>query len=157
ELVYYRHQKNKEKALESYHNGIAAAKRLDDAYILSDLNFELYAFYRDFGDFRKAKQYLNLSHQTRPFELLRNMGLYHYEMAKTEYQLGNFKSAYWQMDTLATLLDSLYITDVATKIQSLEIQHATAEKENEILRLEAANRQQELKIAATKWWVLFLG
>src|SRR5690606_19297020 len=48
-------------------------------------------------------------------------------------------------------------TDVATKIQSLEIQHATAEKENEILRLEAANRQQELKIAATKWWVLFLG
>lgn len=157
ELVYYRHQNNQEKALQSYHKGVEAAKRLGDAYILSDLNFELYALYRDLGDYKKAKHYLSLSDQTRPFELLRNMALYHYEMAKTEYQLGNFKSAYWQMDTLNVLLDSFYVTDLATKIQSLEVQHATAEKENEILRLEADNRQQELKIAKTRSWALVLG
>ena len=157
ELVYYRHQNNQEKALQSYHKGVEAAERLGDAYILSDLHFELYALYRDLGDYEKAKRYLSLADQARPFELLRNMALYHYEMAKTEYQLGNFKSAYLQMDTLNVLLDSFYVTDLATKIQSLEVKHATTEKENEILRLEADNRQQELKIAKTRSWTFVLG
>ena len=157
EFLYYRHQKNQEKALESYHKGIEAAKRLNDAYILTDLNFELYAFYRDLGDYKKAKHYLRVSRQTQPYDMLRNNGLYHYEMAKTEYQLSNYQSAYLHLDTLNVLLDSLYVADVATKIQSLEVKHATAEKENEILRLEADNRQQELKIAKTRSWTFVLG
>ena len=157
EFLFYRHLKNPTKALKSYNEGVKAAKRLGNDYLLTDLNFELYAFYRDLGNYQKAKYFLDLSRQTQPYKLLKNMGLFHYEMAKTEYKLGNYKSAYWQMDSLANILDSLYLTDVATKIKSLEVQHATSEKENKILKLEASNRDKELQLATNRGWILIFG
>lgn len=157
EFLYYRHQKDKVKALKNYEIALHSAKKLNDAYLMTDLNFEMYAFYRDFGDFQKAKHYLELSQQTRPYNMLRNIGLYHYEMAKTEYELQNYKNAYGHMDSVAIVLDSLYITDVATKIQKLELEHETTEKENEILRLQASNQSKELQLSKNRTWQLILG
>jgi len=157
ELTYFRHAEKKDKALQSYQKGVSAAEKLGDEYMLMDLNFELYAFYRDLGDYRRAKTYLALSHRYQHFNNIKNLALYHHEMAHLEDQLGNYRSAYHQMDSLTTLLDSLYQKDVATKVLNFEQQYKTAEKENRILRLEAKNRQQELKIAQTRWWALSLG
>src|SRR5690606_22588813 len=122
-----------------------------------DLNFELYALYRDRGEYPQAKTHLALSQQYKHFSNVRNQALYHHEMARLEYQLGNYRSAYHQMDTLSSLLDSIYQKDVTTKVLNYEQQYKTAEKENRILRLEAENRQQELKISKTQWWALSLG
>lgn len=157
ELAYYRHNRNKEKALQSYRKGIAAAERLGDEYMLMDLNFEAHALYRDLGEYQAAKKYLVLSNTHRPFPNIQNTALYHQQMANLEYQLGNYRSAYHQMDTLRMDLDSIYEKGMATRILNLEKQYKTAEQENRILRLEAANRQQELAIERSRWWAFVLG
>lgn len=157
ELTYFRHTGKKDNALQSYQKGVSAATELGDDYMLMDLNFELYALYRDLGEYQRAKTYLSLSHLYKRFSNIKNNALYHHEMAHLEYQLGNYRSAYHQMDTLSALLDSVYQKDVATKVLNFEQQYKTTEKENRILRLEAENRQQELAIAKSHWWRLALG
>ncbi|PPL03523.1 tetratricopeptide repeat-containing sensor histidine kinase [Parapedobacter indicus] len=157
ELTYFRHTGKKDKALQSYQKGVSAAEKLSDDYLLMDLNFELYALYRDLGEYQRAKTFLALSHQYKHFSNVKNQALYHHEMAHLERHLGNYRSAYHQMDTLSSLLDSIYQKDVTTKVLNFEQQYKTAEKENRILRLEAENRQQELKISKTRWWALSLG
>lgn len=156
ELAYYRHIKNKEKALQTYHKGISSAEKLGDEYMLRDINFELYAFYRDLGEYQKAKKYLMLSDSYEPFTITQNRALYHGEMAKLEYQLANYKAAYLQMDSLNTELKIIYEKDLAGKILDLEQQYKSTEKENRILRLEATNHDQKLKIAQNRWWGLVL-
>src|SRR5690606_3820113 len=58
EGLYYRHTRQKEKALAMFEKGIASAHSLNDDYSLRDINFEIYAMYRDFGEYRNAKKYL---------------------------------------------------------------------------------------------------
>jgi len=157
ELTYFKHTGNKQKVLENYEKGIAAAKKLGNAYLLKDLSFELSAFYRDLGEYQKAREYLLLSNDYEPYSRLQNRALFQREMAQLEFHLGHYKMAYHYMDSLQITLDSIYQKDVATKLLEFEQQYKTAEKENRILRLEAKNRQQELKISKTKRWVLSLG
>src|SRR5690606_1861224 len=145
------------KALQSYHKGIASAEQLGNHYMLMDLNYELHLLYKERGDYALAKHYLELSNQQRPYPMLRSIALHHYEMSQLEYHLRNYKSAYEQLDTASTLLDSIYQRDLATKVLSLEKQYKTTEKENRILRLETKNKQQELAIAKSRWWQLALG
>lgn len=156
ELTYFKHMRNREKVLESYGKGILAAEKLGDAYMLKDLNFELSTFYRDLGEYQKAKEYLLLSNAPQPYSRLQNRALYQREMAQLEYHLGNFSAAYDYMDSLNMTMDSIYQKDVATRVLNFERQYETAEKENRILRLETENRQQELAIARSRWWELVL-
>src|SRR5690606_8500056 len=156
-LIYFRHIKDYQKALQSYHKGVTAAQQLGNQYILMDLNYELHLLYKERGNYASAKHYLELSNQYRPYPLLRSIALHHYEMAQLEYHLRNYKSAYEQLDTASTLLDSIYQRDLATKVLNLEKQYKAAEKENRIIRLETKNNQQELAIAKSRWWELALG
>ena len=155
-LTYFRHIKDYQKALQSYRKGVTAAQQLGNQYMLMDLNFELHLLYKERGDYALAKHYLELSNQYRPFHMLRSIALHHYEMAQLEYHLRNYKSAYEQLDTASTIMDSIYQKDLATKVLNLEKQHKAAEKENRILRLETKNKQQELAIAKSRWWELSL-
>lgn len=158
ELTYFRQIGEKDNALQSYQKGISAAKALGDDYMLMDLNFELYALYRDLGEYQAARTYLASSRAWYDdFNNVKNRALYHNEMARLEYQLGDFRSAYHQMDTLRTLLDSIYQEDVNSKVLNFEQQYKATERENRILRLEAKNQQQELKIARSRWWGVALG
>src|SRR5690606_26804024 len=124
---------NREKVLESYGKGMLAAEKLGDAYMLKDLNFELSTFYRDLGEYQKAKEYLLLSNAPQPYSRLQNRALYQREMAQLEYHLGNFSAAYDYMDSLNMTMDSIYQKDVATRVLNFERQYETAEKENRIL------------------------
>src|SRR5690606_35030014 len=56
ELTYFKQMDNKQKVLENYEKGIAAAKKLGNAYMLKDLSFELSTFYRDLGEYRQARE-----------------------------------------------------------------------------------------------------
>lgn len=156
ELAYFRHIKDYQNALQSYHKGISSAEKLDDQYMLMDLNFELHLLYKERGEYSLAKHYLELSNQHRPYPMLRSLALYHYEMAQLEYHLRNYKSAYDQLNIASTLMDSIYQKDLATKVLNLEKQYKATEKENRILRLETKNKQQELAIAKSRWWELVL-
>lgn len=157
ELTYFKHIGDKQKVLENYEKGISAAKELGNAYMLKDLSFELSTFYRDAGDYKRAKEYLVLSNAYQPYARLQNRAIYQREMAMLEYHLKNYKTAYGYMDSLRVTMDSIYQKDVTTKVLNFEQQYETAEKENRILRLETKNKQQQLAIAKSRWWELALG
>lgn len=157
ELSYYKHRGNKQKVLENYEEGVSAAEKLGDAYMLKDLSFELSTFYKDLGEYQEARKYLLLSNTYQPYSRLQNRAIYQREMAELEYRLGNYKTAYGYMDSLRMTKDSIYQRDVSTKLLNFEQQYETAEKENRILRLETKSKQQELAIAKSRWWTLALG
>lgn len=157
ELTYYKHMGDKQKVLENYEEGVSAAKKLGNAYMLKDLSFELSTFYKDLGEYQEARKYLLLSNTYQPYSRLQNRAIYQREMAELEYRLGNYKTAYSYMDSLRITKDSIYQRDVTTKLLEFEQQYKTTEKENRILRLEAKNKQQELAIAKNRWWGLALG
>src|SRR5690606_4353926 len=141
----------------NYEKGISAAKELGNAYMLKDLSFELSTFYRDAGEYKRAKEYLVLSNAYQPYARLQNRAIYQSEMAQLEYRLKNYKTAYGYMDSLRATMDSIYQKDVTTQVLNFEQQYETAEKENRILRLETKSKQQELAIAKSRWWTLALG
>lgn len=157
ELSYYKHRGDKQKVLENYEEGVSAAEKLGDAYMLKDLSFELSTFYKDLGEYQEARKYLLLSNTYQPYSRLQNRAIYQREMAELEYHLGNYKTAYGYMDSLRMTKDSIYQRDVSTKLLNFEQQYETAEKENRILRLETKSKQQELAIAKSRWWTLALG
>src|SRR5690606_18520881 len=157
ELSYYKHRGNKQKVLENYEEGVSAAEKLGDAYMLKDLSFELSTFYKDLGEYQEARKYLLLSNTYQPYSRLQNRAIYQREMAELEYRLGNYKTAYGYMDSLRMTKDSIYQRDVSTKLLNFEQQYETAEKENRILRLETKSKQQELAIAKSRWGTLALG
>src|SRR5690606_5738747 len=157
ELVYYKNVGNKKKVLENYNKGMEFSRKYNDKYTIQDLNFGLFDFYNNLGDFKNAKRYLKLSYENRAFHILQNQVVYQWELAKIESKLGNYKAAYYYMDSLKVTMDSIYQKDVSTKILDLEQQYQTKEKENQILRLETKNKQQELAIAKSRWWELALG
>jgi len=156
ELTYFKQMDNKQKVLENYEKGIAAAKKLGNAYMLKDLSFELSTFYRDLGEYRQAREYLLLSNDYQPYSRLQNRAVYQREMAQLEYHLGNYKTAYAYMDSLRITSDSIYQKDVAAKLLEFDQQYEAAEKENRILRLKTENKQQELAIAKSRWWEIVL-
>lgn len=157
ELSYYKHRGNKQKVLENYEEGVSAAKKLGDAYMLKDLSFELSTFYKDLGEYQEAREYLLLSNSYQPYSRIQNKAIYQAEMAELEYRLGNYKKAYNYMDSLRLTKDSIYQRDVTTKLLEFEQQYKTTEKENRILRLKTKNKQQELAIAKNRWWRFVLG
>jgi len=157
ELTYYKHMGDKQKVLENYEEGVSAAKKLGNTYMLKDLSFELSTFYKDLGEYQEARKYLLFSNTYQPYSRLQNRAIYQREMAELEYRLGNYKTAYGYMDSLGMIKDSIYQRDVTTKLLNFEQQYETAEKENHILRLETKSKQQELAIAKSRWWGLALG
>jgi len=156
EGVYYRHVGNKTRALSNLFEGIAAAERLSDEYLLRDINFEIYATYRDFGEDALAKKYLMISNRYEPTKNLHNRLLHAREMANTEYRLGNYKRAFEQMKAYALGKDSLQEENMALKILDLEKKYRTIEKENEILKLQDTNQKQVLSMDRSKRWTILL-
>lgn len=157
ELAYYKNVGNKKKVLENYHKGMEISRKYNDKYTIQDLNFGLFDFYNNLGDFKNAKRYLKLSYENRAFSILQNQVVYQWELAKLESKLGNYKAAYIYMDSLRITMDSIYHKDVATKILDLEQRYQTKEKENRILLLKAKSKEQELAIVKSRWWEIALG
>src|SRR5690606_33778093 len=154
--VYFRRIKNKERALATFHRGIAIAEDLLDDYSLRDLYFEIYATYRDWGEYLNAKKYLAIADTHVPHTISHNRLLHAREMAKTEYHLGNYKVAFEQMRDYALAKDSLQESETALKILDLEKKFQTVEQENEILKLQDANRRQQSAIDKNRLWIMLL-
>lgn len=156
ELTYFKHIGDSKQVLENYEKGIATARNLGNTYMLKDLSFELSRYYKDLDDYQKAKEYLLLSNNYEPYVRLQNRALFQKEMAELEYHLGNYRTAYNYIDSLIATKDAIYQRDVTSKLLNFEQQYQTAEKENQILRLEAKNKEQELAISRTRLWGILL-
>lgn len=154
--MYFRQIKDKQQALANFHRGVSIAEDLLDDYSLRDLNFEIYATYRDWGDYVNAKRYLLIADSHGPYAISHNRLLHAREMANTEYHLGNYKVAFERMRNYALMKDSLQESETAIKILGLEKKFQTVEQENEILKLQDANRMQQSAIDKNRLWIMLL-
>lgn len=154
--IYFRRIKDKTRALVNFHRGIAVAENLVDDYSLRDIYFEIYATYRDWGEYDQAKRFLTIANLHAPHTTAHNRLLHHREMANTEYQLGNYKAAFEQMKAYALGKDTLKEGEMTLKILDLEKKYQTVERENEILRLKDTNREQQSAIDRNKLWIALL-
>ncbi len=154
--VYFRQVKDKGRALASFRRGIAIAEDLLDDYSLRDLNFEIYATYRDWKEYANAKKYLAIADTHGPHTISHNRLLHSRERAYTEYHLGNYKVAFEQMRDYTLARDSLQERETALKILDLEKKFQTVEKENEILKLQDANQRQQSAIDKSRLWIMLL-
>ncbi len=154
--VYLRKIKDKDGALANFYRGIAIAEDLLDDHSQRDLYFEIYATYRDWKDYVNAKKYLNIANTHGLNTIAHNQLLHTREMAYTEYHLGNYKAAFERMRDYALATDSLQESETALKILDLEKKFQSVEQENEILKLQDANRRQQSAIDRNRLWIMLL-
>ncbi len=155
--TYFRQIKDKARALANFQQGVVVAENLLDDYSLRDIYFEIYATYRDWGEYGSAKKYLTIANRHAPNTMVHNRLLHKREMANTEYQLGNYKAAFEEMKAYALGKDTLQEGELALKIRDLERKYQTVEQENEILKLQDTNREQQSAIDRNKLWIILLG
>ena len=151
---YYRHIKDRDRALSMFQKAIDLGSRNNNDQILRDIYFEEYALYRDLGEFAKAKEKLVLANRYGDWAGLQDRMLHIREMAKTEYRLGNFREASDLFENYLSLDDSLYGRDYQLKVAQLEKRYRTLEKEKKILELNAANQEHRQSLDRTKRWLI---
>jgi Signal transduction histidine kinase len=148
EGIYYRHLNQKEKSLSSLQQAIEAAKESDDEYGLQNAYQQLSLTFKAFGDYRQAKESLQESMRHQSFENLHNTLIYQRDMARLEFLLGDYRTAYLEMEAFADGLDSLHDREVALKVRELETRYKSVERENLLFKLEEENRKKQLALAA---------
>ncbi len=156
EGMYYRHMQQKDKALSMFREAIRYAGLLNDQQILRDIYFEMYAVYRDHGEYQSAKKYLKTANQYNPGAVTSDRLLHLREMAGIDYKLGNFKAAFEHMEAYALGKDTAHERNMALQIMDLEKKYETIEKENEILKLQDENQKQLLTINSNRIWIILL-
>ncbi|MGS2760977.1 tetratricopeptide repeat-containing sensor histidine kinase [Sinomicrobium sp. M5D2P9] len=149
---YYRQIKEGERAIQFYEKGIETARKLNDTHSMGSLDFQLYALYRDRGDYEAAKKVLStyqsyggVSNQDRLLVLN--------EWAYLGYQTGDYRTAYDSLRVFSNLQDSLHRQDLNLKLMDLEKKYQTVEKENELLKLRETSLRQEHIITRNRRWV----
>jgi len=150
---YYRHLKDRRQSKKYYEQGIGLARKLNDAYNVSALNFELYALYRDFGDYRAARKMLKATDESVEHLTERNRLLILNEWAALEYRTGNYRAAYDSLKVFSSLLDSLHKRELGLKVLELENKYRSMEKENELLKLREEGLRQQQTITRNRWVV----
>src|SRR5690606_15674357 len=148
---YYRHLKDRRQSKKYYEQGIGLARKLNDAYNVSALNFELYALYRDFGDYRAARKMLKATDESVEHLTERNRLLILNEWAALEYRTGNYRAAYDSLKVFSSLLDSLHKRELGLKVLELENKYRSMEKENELLKLREEGLRQQQTITRNRW------
>src|SRR3546814_18410009 len=88
--VYFRNVKDKDRALASFRQGITLAEDLLDDFAQRDLSFEMYATYRDRGEYANAKKYLSIASIHAPPTVIHNRLLNAHEKPNTEHHLDNY-------------------------------------------------------------------
>jgi Signal transduction histidine kinase len=156
EGVYWRHMRQYRKALTILRRAIEYAKRMNDMRILRDVYFEIYAAFRDAGDYRNAKKNLQIANQYYQGATMHDRLLHMREMAVTEYKLGNLDAGFRLMEAYALGKDTLQERNIALKIIELEKKYKSVEKENEILKLQQVNNQQLQTINTNRLWMTML-
>ncbi|WP_439490269.1 sensor histidine kinase [Algoriphagus sp.] len=157
--TYYRHIGMMAESIANLDNSLALAINFEDDYAVRDIYFEVYATYRDFKEFSKAKKYLDLAIELDSNPTTQNRLLYLKEMANILNALGKSEDAFKQMEAYALAKDTFHENNMALKILELEKKYKTVEKENQILRLEEVNTLNENRLLRNRWliYLLFAG
>lgn len=143
--MYYTTRLEFKQALETLHLGIASAKSKKQLRVLNMLYFRLYNVYLMQKDYLQAKALLEqiLKENIIVKEPV-NRKITYTQLASVNELLQDFKSAYDWQKKASILSDSLHQQKLFEKMNQLEIQLQTAEKQQEIDQLEQEKKESEL-------------
>ncbi len=143
--MYYTTIQDFPKALSALDKGIAFAKEKGQSQLLQLLNFRVYNIYLVQKDYPKAKGLLeNILQEKLLTRESVNRKIVYTQLAKVNEVMGNYPEAYQWLTRSAALSDSLQQVNLLEKMNELEIQHQTAEKENKIEALEREKLEASL-------------
>lgn len=143
--MYFRHNGEWQKAIDTLHKGLALATQLHRNYDAFSIQYEQYEVYKLQHNFPLAKKVLLALYQQHNEQPLNHNKLrFLYELAATEAALGNMKAAYEWQQQYSVLADSLHAARTETDIAALEASYQFAQKEKEVLILNNRARIQQL-------------
>lgn len=100
-------------------------------------------FYIGRGKFQKAKEYIVKELEQQTLKSLSDMAIIHWQQFKVDSAEGNYISAIKHYQTYKSLNDSIFNDKKINQIASLNIQFETKIKEQNIVSLNAQNKQQQ--------------
>ncbi len=142
---YYNLLKKWPQALTSFQHGLQLAEQTNRLYDAATISMEVYQAHKAQHHFDTAKQILlTLYHRPYVKEMPENMRLILRELASTDSALHQPWQAYHWMLQYTTLTDSLTGNQTRVQISELEAKYNYAEKEKELLQLQARSGRQKL-------------
>ncbi|WP_413512976.1 ATP-binding protein [Myroides odoratus] len=145
--MYYTTKQDFKNALQTLYKGIESAKSKKQNRILNMLYFRLHNVYLMQKEYTKAKDLLE--HILKENIIVKepvNRKITYTQLASVNEVLNDYKSAYTWLKKANVLTDSLHQQKLFEKMNQLEIQLQTAEKQQEIDQLEQEKKQNELKV-----------
>lgn len=145
--MYHTTRQDYKSALQTLYKGIESATSKKQNRILNMLYFRLHNVYLMQEDYTKAKELLE--HILKENIIVKepvNRKITYTQLASVNEVLNDYKSAYTWLKKANVLTDSLHQQKLFEKMNQLEIQLQTAEKQQEIDQLEQEKKQNELRV-----------
>lgn len=152
---YWETQRNFDLANFHFEKALAGAKEQHNNDMAASILFSQFEAFQTRNQPAKAMAKL---HEVLPYvqqqASLKNKQMVYYNLAHTASQLGKHEEAAKWYKEHKLIVDTLLTDKGEALTLELEKKYQTAEKENELLRVKAANQQQQLAIQRTR---LFAG
>ncbi|TJZ54743.1 sensor histidine kinase [Sphingobacterium olei] len=148
---YWETQRNFDRANFHFEKALAGAKEQHNNDMVASILFSQFEAFQTRNQPARAMAKLR---EVLPYvqekSSLKNKQMVYYNLAHTASQLGKYEEATTWYEQYKQLVDTI-LTDKGDAITlELEKKYQTAEKENELLRVKAANQQQQLAIQRTR-------
>lgn len=149
EGAYYDRLGQYEKALDSFDKGIAMGGGNSENYYVNRMKYGKFEALLKIQDYPKAIELMQGLLQS-PILLPLDKRIYMKKMADAYAQIENFKEAYNWSEKYAVFRDSLYDAKYEADLVELEKKYEIAQKENEILVLEAEKQAGEYEVRTAR-------
>jgi two-component system NarL family sensor kinase len=152
---YWEKQQNFDRAHMYFEKALAGAKEQNNRDMAASILFSQSAAFQTAKQPAAAMEKLReLLPYVEKKPSLKNKQMVYYDLATTAVKLGAYQEAVKWFEKHKIVLDTLLADQGTALTLELEKKYQTSEKENELLRVKAANQQQQLAIQRTR---LFAG
>lgn len=152
---YWEKQQNFDRAHMYFEKALAGAKEQNNSDMAASILFSQSAAFQTAKQPAAAMEKLReLLPYVEKKPSLKNKQMVYYDLATTAVKLGAYQEAVKWFEKHKIVLDTLLADQGTALTLELEKKYQTSEKENELLRVKAANQQQQLAIQRTR---LFAG
>lgn len=143
ESMYLIKRKRWKEAGHSIEKGLAIARKLKNRYDVRQLLYQKSGLFAAQRNWQGAKQVLLDMHHQGYVELITDKKQLFGDLAKLDYQLGNYKQAYGWMLEHEEVSDEIYNQETKAKIADLEAKYNYVQKEKELLIAKGKTKKQQ--------------
>ncbi len=155
--MIYTDFKQPQKAKKLLDDALSIRLKIEDTYGIADSYENLGNYFFKNKDYNKAigayEKALNMANTYAFNYMKKNITEKLYQSYLTK---NNYKKAFEYLKFNKTIVDSTNSIQIESRIQQLEIQFKTAEKEKELLKTRTEKAEAELSLAKTKSWIYVL-